>query len=200
MEFNKRTPKVGDVVFADNGYSWGRAVVRVCQVYDNHTIVGENISVEHGPDDAFEVYDWTYPLYTITGYADEGVPVKQYKYVNPKYMGTWAVSDYSGLAMAITEDEIRKAIEQLEKTYNRESLKEKTMRKLSELSATIRRAFSKDQKDLWRAGYIDECGKWSEKAITYVNDVKSREFADAMKEDILAIAREEIEVEESEKE
>lgn len=50
-------------------------------------------------------------------------------------------------------------------TKSSQSTKKATlMQKLSSLPQAIRRAFDKDQKALYRAGYIDQNGKWTYKA------------------------------------
>ncbi len=74
------------------------------------------------------------------------------------------------------------------------------MRKLSELAATIRRAFNQDQKALWQVGYIDDCGKPTEKARIEAHQIMATEYFENHLADFVANAKEELEVVEEEKE
>lgn len=79
-----------------------------------------------------------------------------------------------------------------------ESLKGKTMKKLSELEQSVRRVFDADQKALWRTNRIDRCGKWSEEAIREGNrdmviahlDANRKEYIDRANEEITLVKEE----------
>lgn len=78
--------------------------------------------------------------------------------------------------------------------------KKTLMRKLSELSATIRRAFSPDQKALWRTGRIDDAGKPTQQAIQEALQELALAYIKEHQADFVAAAKEELEIEEQEKE
>lgn len=78
--------------------------------------------------------------------------------------------------------------------------KKTLMRKLSELSATIRRTFSPDQKALWRTGRIDDAGKPTQQAIQEALQELALAYIKEHQADFVAAAKEELEIEEQEKE
>lgn len=81
-----------------------------------------------------------------------------------------------------------------------QSTKKTLMRKLSELSATIRRTFSPDQKALWRTGRIDDAGKPTQQAIQEALQELALAYIKEHQADFIAAAKEELEIEEQEKE
>ena len=78
--------------------------------------------------------------------------------------------------------------------------KKTLMRKLSELSATIRRTFSPDQKALWRTGRIDDAGKPTQQAIQEALQELALAYIKEHQADFVSAAKEELEIEEQEKE
>ncbi|MFA6476638.1 MAG: hypothetical protein WCV68_04550, partial [Candidatus Paceibacterota bacterium] len=74
------------------------------------------------------------------------------------------------------------------------------MRRLSELAATVRRAFSQEQKALWQVGYIDDCGKPSSKAKQEALDLVAEAYFKEHLADFWANANEELEIAGKEKE
>lgn len=79
-----------------------------------------------------------------------------------------------------------------------ESITKKTMRRLSELTQKVRRAFSKDQKALFKAGYIDARGEWSNRAEQYADDAMREAYLEENKKEVIELANEEIALEKEE--
>ena len=73
------------------------------------------------------------------------------------------------------------------------------MQKLSELSYEIRKAFSKEEKALYQAGYIDQHGKWTSDALNIADKEISKKYLDDNKADFVERALEEIEMSKEEK-
>lgn len=114
------------------------------------------------------------------------------------------VQDYGRLYFSDTPKNywgrgISDLMQEIKYEYNGEfPRKESFMQKLSNLPQAIRRAFDKDQKALYRAGYIDQHGEWTDKAHNearedflkkYLNDNKA-EFVERANEAI-ELAKEE---------
>ena len=77
--------------------------------------------------------------------------------------------------------------------------KELFMQKLSNLPQAIRRAFDKDQKALYRAGYIDQHGKWTPKAKDEADDEIQEKFLNENKAEFVSRAEEAIALAKEEK-
>jgi len=82
--------------------------------------------------------------------------------------------------------------EELVKIYLSHQPKKGIMQKLSELSYEIRKAFSKDEKALYQAGYIDQHGKWTSTALNIADKELSKKYLDDNKADFVERALEEI--------
>lgn len=80
-----------------------------------------------------------------------------------------------------------------------QSLTKKTMRKLSELSQKVRRAFSPEQKALYQAGYINEHGEWTSRAQDIADDEILSKWLDDNKADMVERAKEELSLSKEEK-
>jgi hypothetical protein len=182
--------KVGDVVLVAPGsyYNFGRSIGKI------ENIVGNKIHIEvisrEGGGNAGDYDSWPFEKSLIIKKFQEGEIIEHFQYKNPKYFE-------EPIRISATPWETNPFYNLYKQEYNisKPSLREKTMKKLSELSQKIRRAFSPEQKSLWQAGYIDDCGNWTPKASTAVVDV----LCDEKKKELVELANEEIALAKEEK-
>lgn len=196
LELVSEEYKVGDVVLTDVP-DVGKVVLKL---KDGGPLWSADI-LSQEKDYGFSCTRWT-ENYFVKKFQP-GEHIEHYKYKNPRYFPEEQQKQrvfFSG-----TNDPFRRNyfyemwVDESNRSTN-QSLKKKTMRKLSELPGKIRRAMSQDAKVLFQAGYQDENGKWTSRAIEEADDAMILERCDQMKAEFVENAKEELEVERQEKE
>ena len=106
------------------------------------------------------------------------------------------IFDWAGTSPSYEFSERIKDSRDLKDKISTLSLTTRTMQKLSELSATVRRALSPEQRKLYKAGFIDSCGKYTNVAKDEVLNV----LCDEHKAKLVEFAAEAIETAKEDKE
>lgn len=162
--------KVGDLVKCNKGYSFDPSEGEVCEIVDGRFL---KVRITHGKDNLFIVNNsWTYEECELEKVGET----------------------------KLSKSDIKTAVEYLENIetypvcYGLLPRKESFMQKLSNLPQAIRRAFDKDQKVLYRAGYIDENGKWTITAKQEADEDMRQKYLTDNRQEFIDRANEAIEL------